>query len=160
MAKSPVKLKKKTAKSKRIVKVKPPEKVNRRSKNPFRALDPNLNLRSRWEEIADLASYANTLSPKDKEWLNKFSSEYVCAEFGDKPLHKTKRLKKAVYDKNNARNRCILTKSHAYGNTKSLDDVNLDLVKVTKRNLEVDSETDDQSYEDYSSALDNTKKLK
>jgi hypothetical protein len=114
---------------------KPRKKQTRRSKNPYRALDPNLNLRSRWEEISDLASYAHKLNPKEKEWLNKFSSEYICAEFGEKPIHKTKKQRKQIYDKNNARNRCVLTKSHAYGNTLSLSDVNIDKVKTKKRHV-------------------------
>jgi len=48
-----------------------------------------MNLKSRYEEIEDVASYANTLSEDDKDWLNRFSQEYICGNFthGGEQLH-------------------------------------------------------------------------
>lgn len=73
----------------------------------------------------DIASYAHTLSPKDQKWLSSFTEEYVNANFnhGGKKIHKTKKLKKAVYDRNNARNRDIYTKSKAQGALVPIDAV-------------------------------------
>lgn len=49
--------------------------------------------------------------------MESFVSEYVHADFnhGGVIRHKTKRLKKTCYDKNNSRNRDILTRSKAQG---------------------------------------------
>ena len=64
--------------------------------------------------------------------MNKFSKEYVCASIGHKdPLHDTKELKKICYDKNNARNRCILTRKKANGELTSLEEL---------RNSEIEAE--------------------
>ena len=88
-------------------------------------MDPSLNLKTRCEEIEDLASYANTLSPKDKEWLNRFSEEYICANMNHSgtKLHKKKTQIKSIYDKNNARNRCIYTREKAQGCMNYLEDM-------------------------------------
>ena len=99
-----------------------------------------LNLKSRMEEIADMASYAHKLDPKDKEWLNNFVEEYVNANFkhsGDRvhPIeyveierkngtkYTVDKHKKACEDKNNARNRCIYTKASTSGNLTSYEDI-------------------------------------
>lgn len=59
--------------------------------------------------------------------MNKFTKEYVNAEINNKKpkknLHKTKALKKDCYDRNNARNRCIYTRSKASWNLKYFEDV-------------------------------------
>lgn len=54
--------------------------------------------------------YLDKLTEEEKKWLHKFNEEYINANFkhGSKVLHNTKKLKKTVYDKNNARNRCLL----------------------------------------------------
>lgn len=58
-------------------------------------------------------------------WLNKFNEEYVNDNLDRKNLknnlHNTKKLKKDCDDRNNARNRCILTKARASGRTTTLD---------------------------------------
>jgi hypothetical protein len=88
-------------------------------------LRPELNLKSRYEEIEDLASYADTLPDDAKEWLNQFSSEYINASFSSKkePLHNTPELKKSCYDRNNARNRCQMTRKKASGEIMSVEDL-------------------------------------
>ncbi len=80
-------------------------------------------MRSRFEEID--YDYVDQLSDKDKEWLNTFTEEYTNANFnhGKKVLHKTKALKKNCYDRNNARNRDILTRSKAAGDTVYLEEL-------------------------------------
>lgn len=66
----------------------------------------------------DILTYADELSDKDKKWMNSFVEEYVNANFRHhgKKLHKTKALRKACYDRNNSRNRDILTSAKATGN--------------------------------------------
>lgn len=102
------------------------KKENKRSKTKYAALKPELNLKTRHELIADY-DYLKELSPKEKEWLNKFTKEYVNAEINNKQprknLHRNKSLKKDCYDRNNARNRCIYTRSKASWNLKFFEDV-------------------------------------
>jgi hypothetical protein len=102
-------------------------KQNKRSKAKYPALKPELNLKTRHELIADY-DYIKKLSPEEKEWLNKFTKEYVNAEINTKKprknLHKTKAARKDCYDRNNARNRCIYTRSKASWNLKYLEDIN------------------------------------
>lgn len=94
------------------------EKKTKRSKIKYSALDPSVNLKTRYELIADY-DYLNKLSEKEKAWLNKFTKEYVNADLDtkrkSKNLHKTDRLRKDCYDRNNARNRCVLTRAKASG---------------------------------------------
>lgn len=61
--------------------------------------------------------YLHLLNDKELAWINKFNKEYV----GDsldrknlrKNLHRTKKLKKDCDDRNNSRNRDILTRAKA-----------------------------------------------
>jgi hypothetical protein len=60
------------------------------------------------------------LSEEEKEWLNKFTEEYVNDNIDRKNLKKnlyakTKKLKKDCDDRNNSRNRDILTLAKAQG---------------------------------------------
>lgn len=102
------------------------KKQTKRSKAKYPALKPELNLKTRHELIADY-DYVKQLSPKEKEWLNKFTKEYVNAEINTKQprknLHRNKALKKDCYDRNNARNRCIYTRSKASWNLKFFEDI-------------------------------------
>lgn len=102
-------------------KQKPKKKINRRAREEFPALKPEFNLKTR-KDLIDY-DYINKLTDKEKTWLNKFSEEYVGASFGKKPLHRTKAMRKTCYDANNARNRCILTKSKAAGKSLYLDEI-------------------------------------
>lgn len=47
--------------------------------------------------------------------MNSFMEEEVCANFNHKgqKINKTKKDKKRIYDKNNARNRCVFTRENA-----------------------------------------------
>ncbi len=84
---------------------------------------------------------------REKEWLNKFTEEYVNASVDSKNLkknlHNTEELKKDCYARNNARNRCILTLQRAQGkieyteeNTKILGENPEEML-----NKEMDSQT-------------------
>jgi hypothetical protein len=102
------------------------KKKTKRSRIKYSALDPTVNLKTRYELIADY-DYLDKLSEQEKAWLNKFTKEYVNADLDSKKasrnLHRTKELKKDCYDRNNARNRCIWTKCKASGNFVSIDEV-------------------------------------
>lgn len=101
-------------------------KKSKRSSTKFPNLRPDMNLRSRYEEIEDLHSYMDKLDEDCKAWLDKFSKEYVNASFDhDDPLHSPEQ-QKSVYDKNNARNRCVLTRYKAFGAMNYLGDKNTD----------------------------------
>lgn len=70
--------------------------------------------------------YIDKLSEKEKKLLNKFSEEYYRAYFNkDKKSVNKKASRKAIYDANNARNRCVYTNSRS---KKQLDFGNLDLI--------------------------------
>lgn len=101
------------------------KKGSRRSRTKHPALDPSLNLKSRAEEIIDMCEYKDQLSDDELNWLNRFSEEYVCANLKHpgKKLHRKAHHKKAVYKKNNSRNKCILTKEKAKGNIAYLEDL-------------------------------------
>lgn len=61
--------------------------------------------------------YLHKLSKKDLAWLNKFNKEEVSASFDSKNprknFNKSKASRKRCYDRNNARNRDILTRAKA-----------------------------------------------
>lgn len=98
-----------------------------RSSSKYPNLDPSLNLYSRKEEIADIASYVHKLNDEEKEWLNKFVGEYVNAGVNSKELDKnmtdTEEWKKACYNKNNARNRCIYSRASTQEKLVSIEDL-------------------------------------
>lgn len=102
------------------------EKKNKRAKVKYSALDPTVNLKTRYELISDY-DYLDKLNDQEKAWLNKFTKEYVNADLNtkrkSKNLHRTERLKKDCYDRNNARNRCVWTKCKASGKFASIDEV-------------------------------------
>jgi hypothetical protein len=101
------------------------KKKTKRSREKYPALKPELNLKTR-SELIDY-DYIDKLSEKDKKWLNQFTEEYTNASLNTKNsrknLHKTKKLKKDCYDRNNARNRCILTRANATGMIESYDEL-------------------------------------
>jgi hypothetical protein len=71
--------------------------------------------------------YLHKLSEEELAWLNKFTEEYVHANLNtEKPksnLHRTKSMRKDCYDRNNARNRDVLTKQKAQNKNVYLDDI-------------------------------------
>lgn len=78
-------------------------------------MEKSVNLKTRREEIEDVASYFDKLSPAEKDWMNSFVEEEINANFkhsGPK-LNKSKADKKRVYNRNNARNRCVFTREKA-----------------------------------------------
>lgn len=112
---------KQVKKPKRLVK-KPKIKKNRRNQAKYPALEKKYNLLSR-QELLDF-DYIGKLNDKEKRWLNKFVEEEINASFQHpNPLNKSKKSRKVCYDRNNARNRCILTRHKALGNVEDLETV-------------------------------------
>jgi hypothetical protein len=99
------------------------KKQSRRDKRKYAALDPQFNLKIR-QELIDY-DYVEKLSDEEKDWLNRFTEEYVGANLNHKGkrLHKTKKLVKDCYDRNNARNRDILSRSVAGGKLEYIEDL-------------------------------------
>lgn len=91
------------------------KRKTRRENQNYPDLDPRFNLKSRMELIDQ--DYLDKLSKEELEWLNKFNKETISASFNQenprKNLHKTKKLRKECYDRNNARNRDVLTRAKA-----------------------------------------------
>jgi len=114
------------------------KKHNRRSKEKYPALKPDLNLKTRYELID--YDYLDKLSPQEMAWLNKFTSEYTNADFRhSKPLHSTKKRRKECYAANNSRNRCIFTRNKACGQLDYLENKpnnNNPTIEITKENAE------------------------
>ena len=125
--------------------------MSRRSKEKYRELIPKYALKTRYEEVADLASYAHKLSKADKEWLNKFAKEYISASFNKDPeqnLHNTAELRNSCYGRNNSRNRDIFTQQKAMGTMNYIEDI---MILKTKKDeegsLTVINEDSDNLYE-------------
>lgn len=101
------------------------KKLTKRSKEQYPALKPELNLKSRFELIQ--VDYIHKLNDKEKAWLNKFNEEYVNDNVDRKNLknnlHNTPALKKDCDDRNNARNRDILSRGKASGTMNYLEDL-------------------------------------
>lgn len=104
---------------------KPKKKKTRRSQYKYPAVESSVNLITRKEEIEDVKSYFNQLNDEEKAWMNSFMEEEVCANFnhGGKKINKSKKDRKKVYDKNNARNRCIYTRENAQSKLKFVEKV-------------------------------------
>lgn len=133
----------------------------KRSRFKYPALEKSANLHSRQDEISDVKSYFDklpegmqkvTLSDGTekvmnvKEWMNNFVEEEVNADFrhpGQK-INKTKKDKKRIYNKNNARNRCTYTKAKMTNKLDEKSDL-LEFEDILQQN--VDSEDDDVFYE-------------
>lgn len=71
--------------------------------------------------------YINKLTTKEKKFLNKFTEEYINASLStDKKwrnLHRTKEAIRDCFNRNNARNRDILTRQKAMGKHIYLEDI-------------------------------------
>lgn len=80
-----------------------PKTKRDRKKNP--GLDKHLFSRVK-QEYHDY-DYVDKLSDKDKEWLSTFTEEYLGARLNHKKkkLHRTKKMKRDCFNRNNARQR-------------------------------------------------------
>ena len=120
--------------------------MSKRSKNKYPNLQKNLNLKRR-QELIDF-DYIDQLSDEEKEWLNKFMGEYMCASFprqlvkkkdgtvykryAPSNIHKGEdRLE--IYDRNNARNRDVYSKKLSSGGLSFFDESTLD--NLREKNL-------------------------
>lgn len=102
----------------------------RRNQLKYPALSPEHNLKTRYEEIQDVASYAHTLPPEAKEWLNSFIEEEVCANFKHNGIklndESDPETRSRIYGRNNQRNRCIYTREAAQNLLVNSDDIDFD----------------------------------
>jgi anaerobic selenocysteine-containing dehydrogenase len=102
----------------------------RRNQLQYPALSPQHNLKSRYEEIEDLASYAHTLPPEAREWLNSYAEEEICSNFkhdGIKLNDETDpKTRSRIYGRNNQRNRCIYTREASQNLLVNVDDIDFD----------------------------------
>lgn len=125
-----------------VEKAKATSKKKSRKNVKYPALNPNYNLKTRYEEIMDINSYAKDLPPEAKAWLNSFVSEEICANLnhGGQQLNDPNdpETRSRIYNKNNARNRCIYTQEIAQGTMNYLEEIDID----GERNLE-----DEESYD-------------
>lgn len=113
------------------------KKKNRRNSTKYAALRPELNLKSRTELID--YDYLHKLSPEELQYLNDFSEEYNNAHIPKKnKIHKTKKLKKDCYDRNNARNRDVFTRAKAGNQLKYLEELRTNLVDDSLENRLID----------------------
>lgn len=89
--------------------------VSKRSKAKLPALEKRLYSRIK-QEYFDL-DYINKLSPKQQQWLNKFMNEHLNANMNSTAtnLHRSKKMKRACYSANNARNRDVYSIAKATG---------------------------------------------
>lgn len=93
----------------------PKEKKTRRSKIKHPGLTPRYNSKIRQEQID--YDYIHKLSDAEKDWLNRFSEEYIGANFqhpGDK-VQETDEERRECYNRNNSRNRCVYSIAKAKG---------------------------------------------
>lgn len=99
------------------------KKQSRRDKRKYAALDPLFNLKIR-QHLIDY-DYVDKLTDEEKDWLNRFTEEYAGANMNHKgkKIHKTKKLVKDCYDRNNARNRDILSREVAAGSIAYIEDI-------------------------------------
>lgn len=114
--------------------------MSRRSKSPYPALDPRLNLKSRAEIIE--TDYINGLYDKDgnqviraltedeKAWLNKFYTETVNASFvkDGTDFYTSSEDRKKLYTENNKRNSCVFTKSKKLNKLDTIDNTTYEIM--------------------------------
>lgn len=88
---------------------KPRKTKKRRDSIKHPALDKKYMPRVR-QELVDY-DYIDQLSPEEKDWLNKFSDEYINASFkkDGTDIQSYEKYGKDSNDRNNARNRCLYT---------------------------------------------------
>ena len=113
-------------------------KKKKRDTERYPALKPNLNLKTRQDEI-DI-DYLHKISHEEAAWLNKFNEEYVNATLDRKNLknniNNTKEMKQAIDKRNNARKADLFTREKASGNLKYTSDL------LNKKNSVIDDYED------------------
>lgn len=100
------------------------KRKNKRSKVKHPSLNPGYNLLTR-KEYLDY-DYLNELSEEELEFLAKFTSEWLNANFSkddDENILQGKEIKKEVYNRNNARNRCVYSRAKAQNKVDDSDDI-------------------------------------
>lgn len=115
------------------------KKPNRRKNTKYPALVRNMNLKSRQYYIE--AEYLNgvgdirPLTDKEKEFLNKFYSEYIITSFkkDGTDLHKSDEERRALYKENNKRNIDLYNLKLRTGQLESFNSDNYD--KIVYDNL-------------------------
>lgn len=116
-----IKPSKKQKKNKSVIKNSSKLSVERqkipRDKERYPALNFKRQVKLRKGYFDGIEEYVDKLSPKEKEWLNRFLEETVVTNFKHKgPLiYKSKKARREFYNTNNARNRCMQTKAEATG---------------------------------------------
>lgn len=100
------------------------KKKNRRSSDPLNSLKKEFTLKSRAEQLD--FDYLHKLSQEEKLWLAQFAKEEIHAAVSKNPrknkFNRTRAEVKAIYGKNNANQRCTLTREKAKGMTEYLED--------------------------------------
>ncbi len=96
------------------------KKKTRRSQVKHPGLEKRWNSKIKQEYIDYDEKYLEDLNknPEAKEWMNKFSEEYIGAKLNhEDPIHDTPKLRKDCFDRNNQRNRCLLSNVKAGNKT-------------------------------------------
>ena len=80
---------------------------------------PELNLKTRYDEIADINSYIHLLNDEEKAFMNSYVEEVICANFhhSGKKLHdfEDPKVRSEIYLLNNSRNRDVYSRETAQG---------------------------------------------
>ncbi len=113
-------------------------KKPKRSNVRHAALDKKYTTRVR-QELIDY-DYLDQLSIEEKDWLNKFTDEYINASFkrDETDIQPYEKYGKDSNDRNNARNRCLYTslKNRGNRNNKNLLDYDWIVANDTRNSLE------------------------
>jgi hypothetical protein len=119
------------------------KKPTKRSGSEYPGLDKGVNGRKRWEYLD--CDYADKLSAEERKYLSDFTDEYLSGNFSHSgpKIHTSENweeindMRLECYDRNNARNRCILSEAKALGRTAELDAVEVDkMQRGTEHNAE------------------------
>lgn len=106
----------------------PKNKKKKRDAVKHPALHPELNIKTRYNLINDYNDYHFPLDEASKDWLNKFTDEYVNGNLDrenlENNIHKTTEYKKGIDKMNNLRNSDVYTRAEACGKKIGLDDLN------------------------------------
>ena len=112
------------------------KKKTRRNQAKHPELERKYALKSRQDSIeteyvdgvcdSDGNQVIRALNEEEKDWLNQFYKETVSANLKNAVFYTTKEEKRRLYGENNARNRCIYTRSKAQGALIDLENVKVE----------------------------------